>query len=95
MHHDTRPAGFSTTITRLDPEGEWLTNLSFFSKTLPDLCAIAATLEYRFEITVYTDEEEGNIVEEFDSDGTCGNYGDCWLTTLYWRGGVLPGYLQH
>ncbi len=86
---------YDTTVTLLRHGGAERAYSWFFSDSIPDLCAIAATLAPAFELTIYLhDLEWYPIIEEYDEPGDKGNYGGFWHTTTYYPGG-LPPYLKH
>jgi hypothetical protein len=56
---------------------------------MPDLCAIAATLQAPYAITVYHGTaDELFIIEEYDEPGDKGNYAGFWHTSAYY----VPGH---
>ncbi len=81
---------YETYIAYLSPDGRVIQSTHFFSAELPDLCAIAATLQAPYTMTVYHGRAgELVTVEEYDEPGDKGNYAGFWHTAEYY----VPG--QH
>jgi hypothetical protein len=75
---------YETYIAYLSPDGRVTQSLMFYSADLPDLCAIAATLQEPYTMTTYHGTTaEMCIVEEYDEPGDKGNYAGVWHTADY------------